>query len=102
MRGRTLSLDTLKRQHKLTCVASGRCVVSGDPVRISIDLAHPDTSAVVWAGVFNGRESDVTMIEGLLGESVVRAITSAIFEFELRRSRAQLSLGSGLNTVSLK
>lgn len=89
IRGRSIDLQQLQRQLKLTYVTSGRCRVTGDSVHVSVELAHASSAAVIWTGIVEGKKTDVLMVDGPLATRIVEAITAAIFDFELKRSRSQ-------------
>jgi hypothetical protein len=87
--GRHVGLPQLQQQLKLTYVTSGRCRVMGDTVQVSVELAHASSASVVWTGIVEGKKGDVLMVDGALGARIAEAITAAIFDFELKRSRSQ-------------
>ncbi|MBX3604551.1 MAG: hypothetical protein KF788_04740 [Piscinibacter sp.] len=88
-RHRRPTLEQLRDRLHATYVLSGRCLVSGQRLRLTVELADAVAGTVVWAGEVGGALGDLTAPFNPLAGEVIAAVTAAIFEHEIRRARVQ-------------
>ncbi|MBI3369939.1 MAG: hypothetical protein HY021_16235 [Burkholderiales bacterium] len=88
-RSRKPDLASLREQLRVNFVASGTCYLDGSGIRLMIELADAQSSSVIWADSIHGQRGDLTAAHNMVADQAARGIVSAIFEHEVKRSRAQ-------------
>jgi adenylate cyclase len=88
-RGRRQSLAALREQLRVDFVVSGSCLLSGNRVRVTIELADAQNSSIVWSSVIQGDRAELTLPANAVVEQIVSGVAAAIIVHEVRRSRAQ-------------
>jgi adenylate cyclase len=88
-RNRDADLSEVAKHLNAGYVVSGRLLLSGERIRIAVEVAEVVTGSVLWADALVGSASDVFDPTQQLAAQVVGAVGRAIVSNEVRRASAQ-------------
>ncbi|MCW5665078.1 MAG: hypothetical protein KIT35_14710 [Piscinibacter sp.] len=88
-RGRDVTLAELHERVGATYVLSGSAVVNGGRVTLRVELADAQHADVVWADSLGFEFAALLLPDHVATRPVIDGVASAIFRYEMRRSRSQ-------------
>lgn len=89
LQNRRATLEQLRTQLRANYVVSGRCIVVGERLRVTVELADTTATTVLWASEVRGSVSDLVQAHNPVAAEIIEATSNAIFAHELRRARTQ-------------
>jgi TolB-like protein/Tfp pilus assembly protein PilF len=73
-RDRKKDTATIARALGATVVVDGAMQRSGDKVRVSLSILHPETRTVAWSNTYDGSFADVFQLQSAVGAAVANAL----------------------------